>query len=424
MPDRSSSSFASGYRVLGALVAALVAGSLIAASGNESALRAADLARPVGVLWINAIRMTVIPLVVSLLIVGVTSIAELGSLGRTGARTIGVFATLLVVSAVVSALAATALFSLFPWEAVGPMALPPGAEEAAREVAASRQPTGLVDFIISAVPANPIAAAVEGNMVALIVFAVLVALAASQLSQPAREPLVSFFRSLSEVMLQLVRWVIALAPVAVFALVLPLAARSGALMAGAFGFYMLIFATVCLVITAVLAVLGGLRSGLREFVRAALPAQLIGMSSSSSIATLPAMVESAGALGLPGRVSGFVLPLAVSIFKPAAAPAWICGALFVGRFYGIDVTGGDVLLIAAASVLVSFAAPGVPRGAFLLLTPLFLAIGLPAEGIGVLIALDAIPDVFATVVNVTGDISATAIVARSGSSSEREPPTS
>jgi Na+/H+-dicarboxylate symporter len=117
-------------------------------------------------------------------------------------------------------------------------------------------------------------------------------------------------------------------------------------------------------------------------------------------------------------VTGFVLPVAVSAFKLAAPVSWTIGALFVAKFYGIELGVGDVATIAAAAVFLGFAAPGVPRGAFLMLTPLFLAVGLPAEGIGVLIAVDVLPDIFATVLNVTGDLAAVALVGRG--SAERE----
>jgi len=159
------------------------------------------------------------------------------------------------------------------------------------------------------------------------------------------------------------------------------------------------------------AIFGGIP--IRRFARAALPAQLIAFSSSSSIASLPALVESAErGLGLPSRVSGFVLPLAVSMFKIAGPVSWTIGALFVGWFYGIPLGMRELGTIAFAACFLAFAAPGIPRGAFIMLTPLFLAIGLPAEGIGILIAVDALPDTFATVLNVTGDLAATAIVAR------------
>jgi Na+/H+-dicarboxylate symporter len=153
---------------------------------------------------------------------------------------------------------------------------------------------------------------------------------------------------------------------------------------------------------------------LRRFARAALPPQLIAFSSSSSIASLPALVETAEKnLQLPERVTGFVLPLAVSTFKIAAPVSWTIGALFVGWFYGVPLHADSVATIAFAAVFLAFAVPGIPRGAFIMLTPLFLAIGLPAKGIGILIAVDALPDVFATVLNTTGHLVAAALVARS-----------
>lgn len=402
-----------GYAVLVALVAGLALGSGIAASGNARLLQWATAIQPVGTLWVNAIRMTVIPLVVSLLITGVASVADLRSVGRLGGRTLVVFGGLLVVCAVVPAVVLPPVFALFPWPSGG-VPLPPGAADAAQQLRAGGAPAGIVDWFVSLVPPNPVEAAASGNMVSLIVFVFLVALAAARSDASVREPFVRFVRSLGEVMLLLVRWIIALAPVAVFALVLPLAAQSGAMLVGAVGFYIAAFAIGCAVVTAVyypiVAALGGI--GIGRFARAVLPTQLIGISCSSSIASLPAMVSSADALAIPSRVSGFVLPLAVSVFKPAAGVAWIAGALFVGRVYGLEVGPRELGIIAAAAIFLSFAAPGVPRGAFLLLTPLFTAIGLPAEGIGVLIAVDLIPDMCATVVNVTGDVAATALVAR------------
>ena len=123
------------------------------------------------------------------------------------------------------------------------------------------------------------------------------------------------------------------------------------------------------------------------------------------------MESAASPLELPEKVRDFVLPLAVSTFKIAAPLSWTLGALFAGWFYNIPLHAGALAIIAFAAVFLAFAVPGVPRGAFILLTPLFLAIGLPAEGIGLLIAVDAIPDTFATVLNTTGDLAAAALVA-------------
>jgi proton glutamate symport protein len=251
--------------------------------------------------------------------------------------------------------------------------------------------------------------------VPLILFALLLALAIAHGPETTRATLVAFFRAIADAMSVLVRWIVKVAPIGVFALVLPLAARAGGSLVGAIGFYILAYSVASLVMTAlfypVVAIVG--RIPMRRFARAALPAQLIAFSSSSSIASLPALIDSAeSGLALPPRITGFVLPLAVSTFKAAAPVSWTIGALFIGWFYGVPLHAKELATIAFAAIFLAFASPGIPRGAFIMLTPLFLAIGLPAEGIGILIAVDAIPDTLATVLNVTGDLAAAAIVAR------------
>jgi Na+/H+-dicarboxylate symporter len=414
-------------RVLLSLAVAVAVGTAIGASGNASLLRAADFITPVGTLWVNAIRMTVIPLVVSLLITGIASAADLKSIGRIGRRTLLVFVLLLAGAATVIMPISLAVFRLLPPRAGFPWPLPPGAKEAADQLAAGSQAQTFSAWLASLLPSNPVAAAASGAMMPLVLFTLLFALAIARSPAPTRATLLGFFQALGDAMLTLVRWVVMLAPVGVFALVLPLAAHAGAALAGALGVYIVAYSLANLGVTALLypVVAVVARIPMRRFARAALPAQLIAFSSSSSIATLPALVESAedveNGLGLSPRVTGFVLPLAVSTFKLGAPVSWTIGALFVGWLYGIPLHGIDFATIAFAAVFLAFAVPGIPRGAFIMLTPLFLAIGLPPEGIGILIAVDAIPDTFATVINVTGDLAAAALVAR-GEGQEDETP--
>jgi len=400
-------------RVLLALVAAIVLGVIVAASHNATLIRAADAIAPLGTLWVNAIRMTVIPLVVSLLITGVASAADIKSIGRIGGRTLLTFVLLIAGVAAVVMPFAPALFALLPHH--GAEQLPAGAVEAANEISAGGQAQTFSAWLTSLLPPNPIAAAASGAMMPLILFTLLLALAIARSPEASRETLTRFFRAFGEAMLVLVRWVILAAPMGVFALVLPLAVHAGGTLAGAIGFYIVAYSVACIVVILLLypvvAIFG--RVPIRRFARAALEPQLIAFSSSSSIATLPALVESAEKeLALPERVTGFVLPLAVSTFKIAAPVSWTVGALFVGWFYGVPIGVGGLATIAFAAVFLAFAVPGIPRGAFIMLTPLFIAIGLPPEGIGILIAVDAIPDLFATVLNTTGDLAAAALVAR------------
>ena len=403
-----------GTRVLVALGAGLAGGIIIAASGNATLLRAADAIVPFGTVWINAIRMTVIPLVVSLLITGVAGAADLRAIGRLGGRSLLTFFLLLLGTGIVIMPAGVLAFRLLGANTARPP-LPAGAAEAAGQVAAEGAAPGLGDWLTSLIPTNPIAAAANGAILQLILFTLILALAIAKLAPAVREPLLGFFRGLAEAMLVIVHWVVALAPLGVFALVLPLTARSGAGVAGAVGFYVVVYSLASILVTLLLypVVMVAGKVPLAQFARGVLPAQSVAFASSSSIASLPALVDGADrVLELPARVSGFVLPLAVSIFKIAAPVSWTIGALFIGWFYGVPLGPGALGTIAFTSIFLAFAAPGVPRGGFLMLAPLFPAIGLPVEGIGILIAVDAIPDLFATVLNATGYLAATAIVAR------------
>jgi Na+/H+-dicarboxylate symporter len=399
--------------VLVSLGAALALGIAIAASGNAALLRASDTIGLVGTLWVDAIRMTVLPLVVSVIVTGVASASDIRAIGRLGARTIGAFVLMLAALAVVAIPLTIAVFGLLGERGASALPLPAGAAEAARLLDANPQPS-TADWLLSLVPPNPLAAATQGALLPVVVFAILFALAAAATAPPARATLVGFFQAVGDVMLTLVRWVIRMAPLGVFALMLPLAAHAGAGLAGAIGFYIAAYSALSVVATLLVyplvAVLGGIP--VRRFARAALPAQIFAFTSSSSVASLPALLESAErGLGLPKRVTGFVLPLAVSTFHFAAPVTWTAGAVFVAWFYGVPLDARGIAIVSFASVFLTSAAPGVPRGAFLMLAPLFSALGLPLEGIGILIALDAIPDTFATALNVTGDLAAAAIVA-------------
>lgn len=404
-----------GTRVLLALGAAMVVGAAIAASGSVQALQVADAVAPIGTLWVTAIRMTVIPLIVALIVTGVASAADVRGIGRMGARSLVVFLSLLAGAAIVVALVAPFLFSLLP-DGARP-ALPAGAVEAARELASGAQAQTFASWITSLLPNNPVSAAANGAMVPFVLFVLLFAVAVARSSSETRMTLLSFFRALGEAMMTLVRGVIWCAPVGIFATVLPLAAHAGVALAGAIGIYIAAYSALSLLVVALLypvvAVFGGVP--VKKFTRAALPAQVIAFSSSSSVAALPALITAAESeLELPKPVTGFVLPLAAAMFKIAGPSAWISGALFVSWFYNVPLHTTQLAFVAAASVFMGFASPGIPRGSFIMFAPLLLAIGLPVEGVGILIAVDAIPDTFATVLNATGNLAATALVARGG----------
>ena len=405
-------------RVLAALGTAVALGIAIGASDNAALIRVADSIAPVGTLWVNAIRMTVIPLVVSLLITGIASASDVKAIGRLGARSLVVFLGLLTAMSVIMIPLAAFVFSLLPPMSGARPTLPPGAAEAASQLVEGGQVQTFSAWLTGLIPTNPVSAAANGAMLQLVLFTLLFAVAVTRIAPESRAAIVGFFKAVGDAMLVLVRWVILLAPIGVFALVLPLTVHVGASVAGAIGLYVVAYSVLSIVGMLVLCPMVALTSRitLKQFASAALPPQIIAFGSSSSIATLPALVESAEKnLKLSPEVTGFVLPLAVSMLKIAGPVSWTVGALFVGYFYGVPLHARELALVGLACIFLAFGVPGVPRGAFIMIAPLFAAIGLPIEGIGILIAVDAIPDTFATSLNVTGDLAATAIVAGAAS---------
>jgi Na+/H+-dicarboxylate symporter len=164
------------------------------------------------------------------------------------------------------------------------------------------------------------------------------------------------------------------------------------------------------------------RVSLASFTRAVLPAQVVGFGSRSSLASLPALVKGAtDVLELPPTATGFVLPLGVSVFKLTAAIWGVVGALFVAKLYGLPLAPSALALVAATSVALSFSTPGIPSGGLLLQLPLYVAVGLPVEGVGILIALDTIPDMFKTLLNVTSDMVVAVMTVPTPSAASRNP---
>jgi proton glutamate symport protein len=261
-------------------------------------------------------------------------------------------------------------------------------------------------------------------MLPLIVFTAVFAFALTRTGAEHREALVRFFRAVAEAMFVVVGWLLLLAPLGVFCLVFPLAARTGAQLAGAVGAFLLVVCGLTVVAIAALYLLAALAGGvpLRRFARAAAPAQAVAFSTRSSLASLPALVEGAErGLGLPAHVTGLVLPAAVSVLKFASPIVRIAGTLFVARLYGIELGPGELAAVAAAVAALSFYSPGIPSGGLFVLAPVYLEFGLPVEGIALLIALDIIPDMFLTTANVTADLAVAAIVGRGGGGARAEP---
>jgi proton glutamate symport protein len=396
-------------QALAALVAGLGLGLAASASGSDVARSGIAFIEPLGTLWVNAIRMTVIPLIVSSLLVAVAGTSP-RTVGRLGLRSLVVFVILLSVIAALTALVAPIVFDRLVIDTAS-------AQDIRGSVAATARPElpTFTAWLVSLVPVNPVKAAADGAMLPLVVFTLLFGLALGRVPETTRAPVVGFFRGVAEATMVLVQWVLALTPIGVFALALALAVRLGSGVIGAVGFYLVAHSALMIggVLVIYLAVLLFGRVPIGRFARAAVPAQVIAMTTRSSMAALPAMLTSAErTLGLPRSVTSFTLPLAVSTFRVNGSVSWIVMALFAAKLYGVDLDMTVVATLAVTSVLMSFSVPGIPSGSLFIIAPFFAGVGIPPESVGVLIALDLIPDVFKTLANVTGHMASVTLVAR------------
>lgn len=387
----------------------LALGALAAASRHPALIAVANTIEPLGTLWTNAIRMTVIPLVIALVITGVANAADVRYVGRLALRALPVFLVLLIASGLFAVLLAPlALDRLTISEGVA------ATLSGTQRVTAPELPS-LVERLVATVPANPFRALADGAMLPIIVFTLVFALALARLDPAKREPVVRLFEGVGDAMLVVVRWVLALAPLGIFALALGLAVRLGASAATALVFYMITLSVVLLLFTLVLYAVAGVigRVPLARFAAAALPAQVVAFSSRSSLAALPALIAGASErLHAGPPVTGFVLPFSVSVFRLNVPIAWVVGAIFLGKLYGVELGVPALLGLVITATLISFSVPGIPSSSLFLLAPVLVDLGLPAEGAGILIAVDAIPDMFKTTLNVTSHLTTAAVVQR------------
>ena len=389
------------------LVAGLGIGAAVAATG-VSAGPIAAAADVVGTMWINAILMTILPLVVSKLIVSIAGHEDGRTLGRAGRRAAVLIVGLQVATAV---LAAAVMPPVFAWLPIDPAT---SATLRSAVPAAASQGTLLPmgQWIVAFLPANVFRAAADGVIVPVLVFSLLFAMATRRIPAPQRDPLVALFRAVDAAITVLLQWIVACSPIGVFALGLALALRVGTGVVSALAYYIVISSAVMVVITAALyfVVYAGGRVSPGRFARAVAPAQVVAFGTHSSMAALPSMLEAAQTcLGVSPTGTGFVLPMALAVFK-YSGPAWfVLVACFIGRLYGMAIDPSRLVAVVVVSVITSFAIGGVPSGAAVVVAPVLAAAGLPAEAMGMLLAVDPIPNAFRTVANVTGMLAVTVL---------------
>ena len=366
--------------------------------------------------------MTVMPLIVALLVVGVAAVSNALSAGRLTARAMAWFTALLIVAITLTLVLVQGALSLWPVDPDSARALIAGATDG--EAAPPPQAIEFGAWLRSLAPTNPVAAAAEGGVLPLVIFALFFAFAVTRLPEAQRELIVRFFDAVADAMIVIVRWVLWAAPLGVFALALTLGMRGGLGSTGALLHYVVLVSLGCITVVLAsypLAVIFG-RVPLFRFARAIAPAQVVAFSTQSSLGTLPAMVERArDHLGVPEHVAGLVLPLAVAVFRLTSPVANLSVVLFICHVSGVEPTVAQLIAAGVVAFAVSISSVGLPGQVsfFVSIAPICLAMGAPIELLPLLLAVEVIPDIFRTVGNVSADLAVTAVLNR-GDEGERD----
>jgi Na+/H+-dicarboxylate symporter len=407
------------YWALAALIAGLALGAFaggLLGSAREGALQVAGF---IGALWLNALKMTVIPLVVALLVVGIAKSAEAALGGRIAGRSVLWIVIVCTASAIFGAVMIVVLTHLFP--------LPHGTAEglqsalAGIEQKAAGPMPGVADFFKGVIPDNVFAAATNGDVLPLVVFAVLFALALGRISEAGRRTVVGLFEAIGDALLVIIAWVLWIAPLGVFALAFTVGSAAGGSAFAGLGHYVVLISLIGVLVTVAgypLAIVAG-RIGLGSFSRAMIAPQAVAISTRSSLASLPAMLTAARAMGVREQVVDVTLPIAVALFRATGPAMNVAVAFYVAHWLGYQPTLGQMIAATAVGAVMSYGAVSLPGEVSFIssIAPIAMALGVPVAPLGLLVAVEMIPDIFRTVGNVTLDVALTTVVGRSA----REP---
>jgi Na+/H+-dicarboxylate symporter len=406
----------SAYWVLLALVLGLGIGALSAKLGDgirEPLLQASGL---VGGLWLNALKMTVIPLVVALLVVGIARGAEAAQAGRIAGRSVMWIVIVCTASAIFGMLMIQLLTGLFPLPQAAAQALQAGLA-GLDQGAASPQMPGIADFFRGIVPENVVAAASNGDVLPLVVFALLFALATTRINQQGRRSILVLFEGISDALLVIIGWVLWIAPLGVFALSFTVGASAGGAAFAGVVHYIVLISTIGVAVTLAgypIAILAG-RIGLGRFTKAMIAPQSVAISTRSSLASLPAMLAASRVMGIREQVADVTLPIAVALFRGTGPAMNVAVAFYVAHWLGYEPSLAQIIAATAVGAVMSYAAISLPGEISFIssIAPIAMALGVPVAPLALLVAVEMIPDIVRTLGNVTLDVAVTAAVDRS-----------
>lgn len=385
------------------LAAGIVVGLILGSAGGQGI--ANDIIKPFGTLFLNLIKMIIVPLVLSSLVVGSASVGDVKKLGRIGGKTVAYYLF-------------TTAFAVTLGLILGNL-VAPGSNlsiQAAKEAAEIPKAQGIADVLLGIIPTNPIKSLVDGNMLQIIVFAIFLGIGITIVGEKAK-PVLNFFDGFAEIMYKITGIVMAYAPIGVFALIVPVVATYGADVLMPL-LKVIIAVYVGCILHAVIVysgtVYGFAKMSPLKFFKGIFPAQVISFTTCSSSGTLPATMKCAEEnLGVPKQVYSFVLPLGATINMDGTALYQGVCALFVAQFFGIELTLAQQAMIVLTATLASIGTAGVPGAGMIMLTLVLQQANLPLEGIALIAGIDRILDMIRTTVNITGDAAAAVVVAAS-----------
>ena len=384
------------------LILGLALGLLASATDIDLLDRLATGVAPLGTLFINAIRMVVIPLVVTTIFVGVARLGNPRTVGKLGGSALGFFWGTTVPAIVIGMGFMTLAMTLWPV-----------AVEVPTTVESAQELPGLLDLILRLIPANPFAAAADGALLPLIVFTLLLAAATGAVAEARRQRLITFTEDISAVFVRLIHWILRNAPAGVFGLAAPVVAGMGlGLLAGLAVFVATVvvglFVFILLFYLPAVQLLG--KKGIAEFVKGVSGSFVIGFSTTSSVASLPVMFEDAEALGVSPAVSSLVLSLGAAINRAGSALFQAGAVVFLATLYDVPLPFTTLLGVGFVGFVVAMSVAPVPSASIVTLTPILEVAGVPVAGLGILLGIDRLPDMFRSATNITGHVAAAVIV--------------
>jgi Na+/H+-dicarboxylate symporter len=405
------------WQILIAIVLAAIAGHLVGQDSGFLGVAFYDVFDFVGTLFINALKMLIVPLIASSIIVGVAGIGSSGDLGRLGGKTL-LFYAITTLSAILVGLVLvnTVQPGLVNGEpAQDLLALSADADTVAAKVG-EKGAGDVVEIFLRMVPPNIIEAAANGEMLGLIFFSILFGFFMTRLGHETADPLFRFWDAVFHVMMRMTEWVMLFAPIGVFGLVARTVAKTGfdaaaplivfaLTVLGALLFHAAVTLPAMLRIVAKVSPLA--------LYRAIAPALLTAFSTASSSATLPITIDCVEKkAGVPNRISSFVLPLGATVNMNGTALYECVAAMFIAQAYGLELSFGVQFSIVVIALVTSIGVAGIPSASLVAIAIILSAVGLPVEAIGVLFVFDRVLDMARTSINVLGDACCAVIVAR------------